>query len=118
MTLTLNKGEVQAKWVVTAYEMNPITTGSTIELFNVATNVSSTYALPADISPYPARYQEYQITTADYSGLTAGVYSYVLRDSGSGTTETGLLRVIDNDLAPMADYVYIQGADTDDDYIQ
>lgn len=114
----LNKAETSTKWVVTTYEMNPNTTGSTIELFNVATNVTSSHALPADSSPYPARYQEYQITTADYSGLTAGVYSYVIRDATSGTTETGLLRVVDNSLSPSDNYVFITGSTTDDDYIE
>lgn len=118
MTLVLNKGEVNTKWVVTTYEMNPITTGSTIELINVATNVNSTYALPTDSSPYPSRYQEYNLTTSDYSGLTAGIYSYVIKDSTSATTETGLLKVINNDDNPVDSYVVLSGSSTDNDYIE
>lgn len=118
MTLTLNKGEISTKWVVTTYEMNPNTDGCTIDLFNVATNVSMSFGLPNDSSPFPERYQQYIIDTADYSGVTNGIYTYTIKDSNSIVVEKGLLRVIENNESPISDFVFIQGEETDDDYIQ
>lgn len=118
MTLTLNKGDISTKWVVTIYEMNPNTSGCSIELYNVATNVSMSFSLPDDSSPYPDRYQLYIVDTSDYSELKNGIYTFNIKDSDGVIVESGLLRVLENNESPVSDFVFIESEATDDDYIQ
>jgi hypothetical protein len=122
MTLLLNKADVTTKWVLTTYEVNTITTGSTIELVNQATNVSVTYQLPVDSSVYPDRYQEFNVNTNTFSGLSVGVYAFQVKDSGNNVVESGLLKVVDGVYTPSQEvanqYTYITPDPTADDFIE
>lgn len=121
MTLIVNKTATYTRFIVTQYESNAVTTGSTIELFNRATNVNYTYALPADSSAYPSRYQEYILPTTTFSALTEGVYSFNILDGSGNGTESGLLKVIPEIFTQQGKvnsrYIYIPTSATDDDFI-
>jgi hypothetical protein len=107
--------------LVTVSEVNDITSGSTLHLFNRYTNVSVVYNLPNDTSEYPKRYNKFELPTLTFSGLSEGTYSYEIKDSLSGITESGVLKVINEKLTPKQkvddNYIYIPSTSLDDDYI-
>lgn len=119
--LTINQSDISTRFIVTVSEINTVTSGSTLELFNQFTNVSTTYNLPADTSAYPTRYNEFVFSSSTFSGLSTGTYTYTIKDSTSATTETGLLKVVGDVLTQqeLVDdiYTYIQPSSTDDDFI-
>lgn len=119
--LVINQSDITTKFIVTVSEINTITTGSTLELFNQFTNVSTTYNLPADTSAYPTRYNQFVYSSSTFSGLSIGTYTYTIKDTSGGTTETGLLKVVGDVLTPQEQvndiYTYITPASTDDDFI-
>ncbi len=119
--LVINQSDITTKFIVTVSEINTITTGSTLELFNQFTNVSTTYNLPADTSAYPTRYNEFVYSSSTFSGLSIGTYTYTIKDTSGVTTETGLLKVVGDVLTPQEQvndiYTYITPSTTDDDFI-
>jgi ubiquitin C-terminal hydrolase len=121
MMLIINKSEPQTKLITTCSEINPVTTGSTLEVFNLASNVTNTYSLPNDTSEYPERYNLFEVATSTFSGLTQGHYKFKIKDSQSATTESGLLRVITEIQTPdekiESEFVFIKSNETEDDYI-
>ena len=119
MTVTLNLSDTQMTFISTSFEVNPVTSGSTLVIFNKYTNVQYEYELPNDSSPYPDRYNEFIVETSVFSGLTPGQYTFKIKDSINNVTETGMLKVIKESLTPENgnDFIYIQQTENDDDYL-
>lgn len=119
--LVINKSSITTKLITTVSEINVVTSGSTIELFNQSTNVTTVFNLPADSSAYPSRCNEFLITTSTFSALTKSIYSYKIKDSNGFTTETGLLKVVDDIRTEQeevdSNYVYIEPSEEADDFI-
>lgn len=119
--LIINKSESITKLIVTVSEINVVTTGSTIELFNQYTNVNNSFNLPVDSSNYLERFNQFNLNTSIFSGLTVGTYTYTIKDSTSSCTETGLLKVVDDVLTVQEqideNFIYIEPSSTDDDFI-
>ncbi len=119
--LLINKANINTQLITTVSEINAVTSGSTLELFNVFTHVTSVFNLPTDSSIYPTRYNSFVLPTTTFSALTNNIYNYTIKDSTSGITETGILKVIAEELTEeeLVDslYTYITPAETDDDYV-
>ena len=119
--LVIDKSQPNTRFIVTLTDVNPITSGSTINLFNLATNVDTTYDLPFDGSLYPNRYNQFDFSTSTFSALTEGYYTYAINDVSGGTTELGMLKVddivqsIEEDIKAV--YFIPTGSTTQDDYI-
>jgi len=117
--LIINKGHINTSLIATLSESNPVTTGSTLLLEDQFTNVSTTFALPIDSSPYPSRYNQFDFVTTFFSGLSESTYTYTVKDANGNVTETGLLKVVadvlDQDLSD--EYVFISPTSPDDDFI-
>jgi hypothetical protein len=121
MTLNIDLSNSATTFIVTCTEINPVTSGSTLELNNLSTNVSYSFILPDDSSSYTTRYNQFDLPTSTFSGLTEGTYSFQIKDSNEGITEEGLLKVINGIYTPDEEvdnnYVFIPSTDEDDDYI-
>lgn len=119
--LVIDKSISATTFIVTVSEVNDITTGSTLNLFNRYTNVEYVFNLPNDSSSYPVRYNKFVMDTNTFSGLSEGVYNFTIEDSTSGVTESGLLKVVDEIYTPeqqvQNNYVFIPSTSADDDYI-
>lgn len=116
--LVINKSDSTTKLIVTVAEINPVTSGSTLELTNQESNVTTTYQLPDDSSMYPERYNLFELPTDSFSGCSIGIYTYKVMDESGSTTETGLLKVVEQGTPELQDdYVFIQPQDADDDFI-
>lgn len=119
--LVINKSNTSTRFITTLTEVNANTSGSTIELFNSFTNVNSVFALPLDSSAYPTRFNQFDILTNTFSAITEGTYIYTIKDSTSGITETGLLKVVSDVLTQQeevdSNYTYIATTSSDDDFI-
>lgn len=121
--LIVDKSQTNTKFICTLYEMNPVTTGSTLEVYNTFDNTTFQFTLPADTSLYPDRYNEFIFSTTTFSGLSEGQYTYTIKDASGNTTEVGCM-VVDNVIQSTQDDVddwYVIHANinqsTDDDYI-
>lgn len=119
--LVLNKNAPTIKLILTVYEINTVTTGSTLWLFDPYSNKTFSYQLPVDSSLYPERFNQFIVSGSTFSGLTIGSYNYSIKDGAGNVTETGMLKVTDNDYTVAetvaAEYVYITNGETDDDFI-
>ena len=119
--LVIKKSDTTTRLIITLSEINVVTSGSTLELFNSFTNVSSSFVLPSDSSAYPERFNQFDISTNFFSTLTEGTYTYTIKDSTSGITETGLLKVVSDVLTPQEQvddtYLYIPSLPSSDDFI-
>jgi len=122
MTLILNKAKTTTRFITTLSEENVITTGSTIDFFNLSTNVTTIFTLPSDTSLYPSRYNEFLFaTSALTTTLTEGTYRYTIKDSASATTETGLMKVIGDSYSLQQEvdnqFIYIPAISTDEEFV-
>ncbi len=119
--LVINKSDSTTRFIITITEVNPVTTGSTIDLVNQFNNVNYSFELPSDSSLYPNRYNQFDFSTETFSGLTDATYTYTIKDSNSQTTETGLLKVVSDVKTSQEQvddrYIYIPSIPTDDDFI-
>lgn len=106
---------------VTCTEVTPlVSSGCTLTLFDLYTNVTTVLNLGPDTSPYPERYNQYRITSP-YSGLSVTKYSFVVKNSGNTICEEGICEVVNSVLTPEQQvdnqYVFKQPTATDDDFI-
>lgn len=117
--LIINKSASTAQLLVTTSEISTTSTGSTLNVFSTASNVTSSFNLPTDTSPYPDRYNKYSMPITAFSGLTTGRYNYTITNGGV-VTESGVMDVIDNlqteEQKVESNYVFINDT-TDDTYI-
>lgn len=119
MTIIVNDALMTTRILCTVSELDAVTSNCVLKVFNPYTNVSTQYNLPDDSSPYPDRYNEFLVPTSAFSGLSSGVYDFKILDSNSGTTETGLLRVVSSIQTPDQEVEedYIIPADDADEYL-
>ena len=119
--ILLNKSLSAQTIFVTAYEITPdVTTGMTLSLFNLYTNVSSVLTLGNDISLYPERINEYLIL-GSISGYSVGKYSFQVFNGSDIMVEEGICEIRDNVLTPTQEvdeqYTFIPPTATDEDYL-
>jgi hypothetical protein len=105
--LIVDRSISDTKFICTLYDVNPIVTGSTLEMHNTYDNTDYVIELPVDSSDYPDRYQEFIIPTSSFSGMPLGQYVYTVKDANGSVTETGSM-VIDNKV--QTSELYVQDA--------
>lgn len=119
--IVINKSNINQSLIFTLSEINSVITGSILYLFDVTTNKDYQYNLPADVSAYPTRFNQFNFVTTAFNSLSAGIYKYTVKDSTSAITETGLVKVVDDVQSSVEEvsskYTYITPASIDDDYI-
>lgn len=121
MTLVIDKSLSTQRLLFTANEIYSGFTGVVLNVFNLSTNVDESISLGEDVSPYPNRYNDFQVETNSFSALTKGTYSFRLSSNEAYNLETGLLKVVDEVQTPEqeidSNYTYIEPTSTDDDYV-
>lgn len=105
---------------ITATETGlPVTTGLTLNITNISTNVEYVLTLGSDTSSYPQRYNKYQVPS--FSGIPDGKYVYIINNSNNKLIEEGLLEcnseILTQEEIVDEEYIYQVVPSTDDDYI-
>ena len=115
--MIIDKTQTTHQLLVTVSEVNSITSGCTLSLFNQASNTTTLISLPQDSSTYPDRINKYELPTSAFT--STGVFTYTIKDISGNTTQTGVLKVVDETQEEENNngYVIPSFDETDDDIL-
>lgn len=110
--------------VVTVSEMNNALSPSyRLDLESDFTNKNYSIQLSGNTSPYPKRYDEFNIPSSAVTSFETGVYKYSIVETTTSTfCEVGMLKIVDSlksyqQEVENSNVVYKPANETDDDFI-